>query len=232
MFLIFDQHRIIQMCEEISLLAAHVCLLPAFHGDPVPTECRIISILIHYFFTVCFTFMLLEAVHMYAMVASVVKEKGLLSTKQNLVVGWGIPAFIILFNMCFEYESYGTEYHCWLAMDTGLLYGQYVPIVVMVVTSFTLIEAAGASEDYPPLKGTDEVDKMTAKISQKTLFIILPLVFSSFITGTIAEYEQKVPLYGTFTILNGVTGGCMLFFHVTSHPKTRALVSKITGRKK
>ena len=56
---------------------------------------------------------------MYSMVASVVKSKGMFSTKQNLVVGWGIPAFIVLFNMCFEYENYGTEYHCWLAMDTG-----------------------------------------------------------------------------------------------------------------
>jgi len=230
-FRIFDPHRCIQMCEELSLLAAHLCLLPSLHGDPIPTECRVISILIHYFYTVCFTFMLLEALHMYAMVASVVKRNGMLATKQNLVVGWGVPAFIVLFNMCFEYESYGTSYHCWLAMDTGLVYGQYIPIVVIVVTSFTLIEAAGASEDYPALKETDEVDKMTAKISQRTLFIILPLVFASFVTGTVAECMQEVPLYGAFTILNGVAGGCMLFFHVTSHPKTRALVSKITGKK-
>ena len=119
-FRIFDPHRVIQMCEEISLLLAHICLLPSFHADkPVPVECRVISICIHYFFTVCFTFMLLEAVHMYSLVASVVKSLGMLSTKQNIIVGWGIPAFIILFNMCFEYDHYGTEYHCWLDMGTG-----------------------------------------------------------------------------------------------------------------
>jgi hypothetical protein len=65
--------------------------------------------------------MLLEAVHMYSLVASVVKAGGMLSTKQNLVVGWGIPAFIVLFNMCFEYENYGTVYHCWLDMGTGTI---------------------------------------------------------------------------------------------------------------
>ena len=191
-FKIFDPHRIIQMCEEIALLSAHICLFPTAYGKPVPVECRVLSILIHYFFTVAFTFFLLEALHMYSMVASVVKQRGLLSTKQNIVVGWGIPAFIILFNMCFEYESYGAEYHCWLAMDTGLLYGQYIPIVMMVVVSFTLIEAAGASDDFPALKDADEVDRTTAKISQRTLLIILPLVFASYITGTIAEYEQQV----------------------------------------
>ncbi len=125
-FRIFDPHRVIQMCEEISLLLAHICLMPSFHADkPVPVECRVISICIHYFFTVCFTFMLLEAVHMYSLVASVVKSLGMLSTKQNIIVGWGIPAFIILFNMCFEYDHYGAEYHCWLDMGTGKFKGMY-----------------------------------------------------------------------------------------------------------
>ena len=48
--------------------------------------CRVISIAIHYFFTVCFMFMFLEAIHMYGLVASVVKMKGMLATKQNIVV--------------------------------------------------------------------------------------------------------------------------------------------------
>ena len=51
--------------------------------------------------------------------ASVIKKNGMLATKQNIVIGWGVPAFIILFNMCFEYENYGGTYHCWLQMDKG-----------------------------------------------------------------------------------------------------------------
>ena len=40
------------MCEEISLLCAHICLMPSFHADkPIPVECRVISICIHYFYT-------------------------------------------------------------------------------------------------------------------------------------------------------------------------------------
>ena len=37
------------------------------------------------------------------------------------------------------------------------MYGQYVPIITLVVSTFTLIEAAGASDDYPSLKGTSKV---------------------------------------------------------------------------
>ena len=36
-------------------------------------------------------------------------------------------------------------------------YGQYIPIIVLVVTTFTIIEAAGAADEYPALPETDEV---------------------------------------------------------------------------
>ena len=59
-------------------------------------------------------------IYLYGLVASVIKKNGMLATKQNIVIGWGVPAFIILFNMCFEYENYGGTYHCWLQMDKGI----------------------------------------------------------------------------------------------------------------
>jgi len=237
-FRIFDPSRVIHMCEELSLLCAHLCMLPTLYDcqeeDPLDcrpvTSCKVISIAIHYFYTVCFVFMFLEAIYMYGLVASVVKKSGLLATKQNIFIGWGIPAFIILFNMCFEYDNYGGTYHCWLQIDKGLMYGQYVPIITLVVSTFTLIEAAGASDDYPTLKGTNKIDKTTAQISQRTLLIILPLVFASFVCGTIAEYQQDPVLYGSFTILNGVLGGAMMFFHITSNEKTREIVNKIKNK--
>jgi hypothetical protein len=80
---------------------------------------QVISICTQYFFTACFTFMLLESLHIYALVASVVKERGMLTRKQNLLVGLGLPFFIVLCNMCFEFDNYGGQYHCWLQMDTG-----------------------------------------------------------------------------------------------------------------
>jgi hypothetical protein len=45
-----------------------------------------------------------------------------------------------------------------------------------------------------------------------------------------------VSLYGTFTILNGVLGGTMFFFHISAHARTRELINKVKamccGKKK
>ena len=45
-----------------------------------------------------------------------------------------------------------------------------------------------------------KVDKVTAQISQRTLLLILPLVFASFVTGTVAVFEQ-VGVFVTILIL-------------------------------
>lgn len=225
MLRIFDSSRVIHMNMEIALLLAHICMLPSVYEDN-PEACRILSILIHFFFTACFLFMFLEAVHMYAMVAWVVHRDGLMTRLQNTLVGWGCAFVIVLFNMCFEYRHYGAAYHCWLQMDTNLMYGQYIPIIILVVLTFAIIESAGSSDKYTQLNDVDKRQRRTAKIMQRTLIFILPLVFCSFAIGTLAEYEQNIYLYSIFTIINGVVGGIVFFFHCTANESVRAILDR------
>ena len=41
---------------------------------------------------------------------------------------------------------------CWVQLNTSLAYGQFIPNVILMIVTFTLIEAAGAAT-YKPLKG-------------------------------------------------------------------------------
>ena len=76
------------------------------------------------------------------------------------------------------------------------------------------------------LPGIDQSQLVSAKIMQRTNLIIMPLVFISFIIGALSEYEQNVALYGTFTILNGVLGGCIFFFHSTGNEQVREKLTR------
>ena len=82
----------------------------------------------------------------FSLVAFVVKKDGLLTKGQNLAVGWGTGIGITLVVVSLEWKNYGGEYHCWLQMNTTLMIGQYVPIVILAILTLTLIEAAGAAE--------------------------------------------------------------------------------------
>ena len=66
--------RVIHFNMELSLLLAHLCLLPVGIYENHPEMCKILSTLIHFFFLACFTFMFLEAIHLYALVGWVVKR--------------------------------------------------------------------------------------------------------------------------------------------------------------
>ena len=59
---------------EISLLLGHLCLIPDMTGDEF--MCQLIAICLHFFFTVCFAFFMLEAMFMYSILANVVKKDG------------------------------------------------------------------------------------------------------------------------------------------------------------
>ena len=61
-------------------------------------------------------------------------------------------------------------------------------------------------------------------IMRGTLLIILPLVFVSFVLGSLAEYEQNIYLYSVFTLVNGVLGGVVFFFHCTANASVREML--------
>jgi len=53
--------------------------------------------------------MLLESLHVYSIVAFVIKKNGILTKGQNVLIGWGIPLGIILVKNIFHKNL--TVYH-------------------------------------------------------------------------------------------------------------------------
>ena len=54
-----------------------------------------------------------------------------------MLVGWGLPAGLVLMSVAYAYEDYGGEYHCWLQVDSKLFFIQLVPLVIFAILIFT-----------------------------------------------------------------------------------------------
>ena len=232
LFRIFNHGRFIHMNVEISLLAAYICIL--WDPEPGSAPCRSISMCLHFFFTVAFAFFTLEAVYMYSLLSHVVTKNGMMSNIGNFLVGWGSGICVLAFCVSFEFDEYGGLYHCWLQMDSSLMLGVYIPIVVMFIIIIMLIEAAGSVDDtnMPKLPGrsksyviwsilwivttfadTDDVQITSAKYMHKSLILRAGVCFVAFVVGTMAIYGQSFGLYFVFTVLTGILGGFIFFFH-------------------
>ena len=53
----------------------------------------------------------------------------------------------------------------------------------------------------------------SARFSQRTNLVLMPLVYAHWVLGSLAEYEQNMALYSVFTILNGWLGFFVFFLH-------------------
>ena len=55
----------------------------------------------------------------------------------------------------------------------------------------------------------------------RSLIIRVALCYVSFIVGTMAEYQQSLMLFLVFTVINGITGGVILFSHCMANEVVR-----------
>ena len=82
-----------------------------------------------------------------------------------------------------------------------------------------MVEAAGSVDEsnMTRLEGSDEAQRMSAKVMHGSLFPRLMICFISFIIGSMATYQQITFEYFVFTVLNGILGFVIFFFHCTSN---------------
>jgi ABC-type transport system involved in cytochrome c biogenesis permease component len=95
----------------------------------------------------------------------------------------------------------------------------------------SIYEAAGDVDGYTKLDNVHEEQRTTAKVIQRTLLLVLPMVFTSFILGTLAEFEQNIYLYSVFTLVNGILGAVIFSFHTSANATVRAKIKGFFCRK-
>ena len=108
---------------------------------------------------------------------------------------------------------------CWLDYETPLLFAQLVPNTIMFIASIMMIEAAGSvdEDNMTRLEGSDESQRTSAKYMHRSLILRVGVCFVGYMLGSLATYEQNLMLYMVFTILNGVLGFLIFFFHCSSN---------------
>ncbi len=47
-----------------------------------------------------------------------------------------------------RYDNFGAPYHCFLQLNTNLLYGILIPMIIFTIITFSIVEAAGGAAEY------------------------------------------------------------------------------------
>uniref|UniRef100_A0A674K6H5 Adhesion G protein-coupled receptor D1 n=2 Tax=Terrapene triunguis TaxID=2587831 RepID=A0A674K6H5_9SAUR len=205
-----------------AILVAQILLLISFQFSPGMVPCKILAILLHFFFLSAFAWMLVEGFHLYSMV---IKVFGSEESKHLYYygIGWGCPLVICIISAASAMDCYGESGNCWLSLENGAIWGFVAPALFVIVVNIGILIAvtrviSRISADNYKVHGDANAFKLTAK----AVAVLLPILGSSWIFGVLAVNDHAIVFQYMFAIFNSLQGFFIFLFHCLLNSEVRA----------
>ncbi|XP_034647840.1 adhesion G protein-coupled receptor E3-like [Trachemys scripta elegans] len=103
--------------------------------------CAVIAGLLHYLFLACFSWMLLEGLHLFLTVRNlkVVNYTSASRFKRRFMYpfGYGFPALVVAISAAVNPDGYRTSKHCWLSLERGFRWSFLGPVCAIILINIT-----------------------------------------------------------------------------------------------
>ncbi|NXO79041.1 AGRD1 protein, partial [Sitta europaea] len=205
-----------------AVLLAQTLLLASFQLSPATLPCKILAILLHFFFLSAFAWMLVEGFHLYSMV---IKVFGSEESKHLYYygIGWGCPLVICVISATSSLDSYGESGNCWLSLEDGAIWAFVAPAMFVILVNIGILIAvtrviSRISADNYKVHGDANAFKLTAK----AVAVLLPILGSSWIFGILAVNAHALVFQYIFAVFNSLQGFFMFLFHCLLNSEVRA----------
>ncbi|XP_058889111.1 adhesion G-protein coupled receptor D1-like isoform X3 [Acipenser ruthenus] len=205
-----------------AILMAQILLLISFRFDSGTLPCKIMAILLHFFFLSAFAWMLVEGLHLYSMV---IKVFGSEESKHIYYygIGWGSPLVICIVSVTSALNSYGEVGNCWLSLENGAIWAFVAPALFVIVVNIGILIAvtriiSRISADNYKVHG----DASAVKLTAKAVAVLLPILGISWIFGVLAVNERSLVFQYMFATFNSLQGFFIFLFHCLLNSEVRA----------
>nr|XP_009664965.1 PREDICTED: probable G-protein coupled receptor 133 isoform X2 [Struthio camelus australis] len=205
-----------------AVLVAQILLLISFQFSPGTVPCKVLAILLHFFFLSAFAWMLVEGFHLYSMV---IKVFGSEESKHLYYygIGWGCPLVICIISAASAIDSYGESNNCWLSLENGAIWAFVAPALLVILVNIGILIAvtrviSRISADNYKVHGDANAFKLTAK----AVAVLLPILGSSWIFGVLAVNDHALVFQYMFAVFNSLQGFFIFLFHCLLNSEVRA----------
>uniref|UniRef100_A0AAY4AZY9 Adhesion G-protein coupled receptor D1 n=1 Tax=Denticeps clupeoides TaxID=299321 RepID=A0AAY4AZY9_9TELE len=205
-----------------AILVAQILLLISFRFEPGMLACKVMAVLLHFFFLSVFGWMLAEGLHLYSMVVKVFGSEG---SKHiyYYAIGWGSPLVICVVAMTSALDSYGKVDNCWLSLANGAIWAFVAPALFVIVVNICILIAVTriisriSAENYK-VHG----DANSVKLTAKAVAVLLPILGISWIFGVLAVNDNSLLFQYMFAVFNSLQGFFIFLFHCLLNSEVRA----------
>ncbi|KAJ8379916.1 hypothetical protein SKAU_G00006940 [Synaphobranchus kaupii] len=205
-----------------SILVAQILLLISFRFEPGTLPCKVMAVLLHFFFLSAFAWMLVEGLHLYSMVIKVFGSEG---SKHFYYygIGWGSPLVICVVSVTSALDSYGEVGNCWLSLENGAIWAFVAPALFVIVVNIGILIAVTriisriSAENYK-VHG----DANSVKLTAKAVAVLLPILGISWVFGVLAINGHSLLFQYMFAVFNSLQGFFIFLFHCLLNSEVRA----------
>ncbi|KAG1955773.1 adhesion G protein-coupled receptor E5-like isoform X3 [Pimephales promelas] len=212
----------------VCLFIADLVFLCGISSTHDRVGCGIVAGLLHFFFLSAFCWMLLEGVQLYRMVVLVFHTT--LKHVYMYAVGYGVPLVIVIISAISYPRGYGTDQHCWLALE--FMWSFFAPVCIIVILNsfFFIITVWKLAEKFsslnPDLSKLRNIRGFTVTAVAQLCVLGGMWVFGCFL---FQEEGTQVMLY-LFTILNSLQGALIFIMHCLLSRQVREEYCKLISR--
>uniref|UniRef100_A0AAR2K7B4 G-protein coupled receptors family 2 profile 2 domain-containing protein n=1 Tax=Pygocentrus nattereri TaxID=42514 RepID=A0AAR2K7B4_PYGNA len=204
-----------------AILVAQILLLISFRFEPGTMPCKVMAVLLHFFFLCAFAWMLVEGLHLYSMVVKVFGSEG---SKHFYYygIGWGSPLVICVVSMTSSLSSYGEVGNCWLSLQNGAIWAFVAPALFVIMVNIGILIAVTriisriSAENYK-VHG----DANSVKLTAKAVAVLLPILGISWIFGVLAVNDHSLLFQYMFAAFNSLQGFFIFLFHCLLNSEVR-----------
>nr|XP_061810986.1 adhesion G protein-coupled receptor L3-like isoform X2 [Nerophis lumbriciformis] len=205
----------------ICLFIAESLFLVGINRADQPIACAIFAALLHFFFLAAFTWMFLEGVQLYILLVEVFESEHS-RRRYFYMVGYGLPALVVVVSAVVDYPSYGTDRVCWLRLDTYFIWSFIGPATLIIMLNVIFLGIAL----YKMFHHTAILKPDSGCLDNIKSWIIgaialLCLLGLTWAFGLMYVNESTVVMAYLFTIFNSLQGMFIFIFHCVLQKKVR-----------
>ncbi|XP_071401630.1 adhesion G protein-coupled receptor E5-like [Centroberyx affinis] len=196
----------------VCLFVADLLFLTAISRTKPEAGCRVVAGSLHFLFLGVFSWMLLEGVQLYRMVVLVFNAT--IRPLYLFAVGYGTPLVIVAISAISRPNGYGTDEHCWLSLEHGLIWSFFGPVCIIIIFNvfFFIITVWKLAQKFsslnPDLSKLHKIKAFT--VTAIAQMCVLGLMW---VSGAFLFQEGTTAAAYIFTILNSLQGALVFIMH-------------------
>ncbi|XP_065676288.1 adhesion G-protein coupled receptor G4 isoform X6 [Hydra vulgaris] len=225
---LLTERSLIHLNLVISLSIAQTVFLLGITATYNKSLCTFIAVLLHYFFTAAFGWMLCEGIHLYVKIVSVYNNWAKMYFYH--CIGWGTPIIIVSISAAIRSDGYGTEEHCWISINDGLIWAFVGPVILVilinVVVMVMVIKILVSSLNDPVSLNMIEL-RQKIRASLKGMVILLPILGITWTFGIFAVNSNAIVYQYIFTLSSSVQGVFIFLLHCIGNTEVRSALKRL-----